>query len=195
MRVGFNLDELRVPAGWHRAPAATATHQRPFVHEDDAKAFVRNWLEMRDFQFEVEQPAGPRGRIDFLLFDNDKPSLGIEVKRDIDDRTNARTLADHFEQAQAYARALDCPVLLGPAMSSRTGMDLHHGGHELAALCALVIFGGRVNVGVAAFCPRGSATFVLRGKVGFRLYANGHWTYDQSVFRMARSVNSTKVRG
>lgn len=188
----FNPDKLSFTADDFRRQRARAASK--FSTEDEASEFLRSWLKARGFSF-AEQVWTGSGRIDFCLLQDGKPHVGIEVKRDIDDETNASTLADYYEQANGYSRDLNVPVLLGPAMTRLYGQDLHLGGAQLKALCALAIFGGRTNVGVAAFTPSGAVTFVLRGQIGYSLSRFGDSKYKESVFRMVRSVNSAKVRG
>jgi hypothetical protein len=172
-----------------------------FPDERAAHAFVRDFLVARGWAFAEQYDTGA-GRIDFALLVDNRPWLGIEVKRDIDETTCASRLADYLEQAQGYSADLGVPVLLGPAMCDiqHGPKRLHLGGSRLTALAALVIYGGRSNVGVLAFHatnPEEMAGMVLRGQVFYtRSARRGEWWSDQveGVLRMVRSRNSSKVR-
>lgn len=172
-----------------------------FPLESHAQDFVRAFLNARDWAY-VEQYETPSGRIDFCLMADGKPSLGIEVKRDIDDQTNASVLADYFEQAMGYSIDLGVPVVLAPVLYPiRNGFySLHTGGAKLSAIAALTIFGGRANVGVFAFdsaSPRSRACIDIRGQELYRYCAHtGADTFKKiDALKMVRSRNSIKVRG
>jgi hypothetical protein len=88
--------------------------------------------------------------IDFLVkapYEDGHIFFGVECKKDLGHNTNASVLADHLEQASAYAKDLDMPVFLAPIMTKATPSDLFLGSKELDNLSALNIFGGRFNVG------------------------------------------------
>ncbi len=184
------VNALRVDPSRFNVSCPKERASTTFNTESEASDFVRAWLRKRELPFSEQVWTGS-GKIDFMI--DAEPRIGIEVKRDINDQTNASVLADYFEQAAGYAKELECPVFLGPAISERRGQDLHLGGPNLAALCALVIFGGRANVGVLAFCHWGSVTMALRGAIGYRWTKYGE-TYRQEVFRMVTSTNSKKTR-
>lgn len=194
----LNFDASSIPQSWfypeyiHYAPRP-APRKSTFCNEVDASAYVRDWLERERVEFEEQFPTG-HGAIDFVLKMGGRPHVGIEVKRDIGDSTNASLLADYMEQAHAYSRDLQIPVLLGPVITQKDDLDMCRGGSEsISALAGLVIFGGRINVGLAAFNTFGDVSFILRGQVGFR---DGRFpVWKPEVFRMVRSVNSAKVRG
>jgi len=173
----------------------------PFAVEVDAHAFVRGFLQSRGWDF-CEQYDTGAGRIDFALMADGEPWLGVEVKRDIDDYTCASRLSDYLEQAQGYSADMGVPVLLGPAMCVMENgpKRLHLGGSSLTALSALVIFGGRSNVGLLAFdskSPTSMAAMLLRGQVFYTCsdYRGEQWSDRvEVVLRMVRSRNSMKVR-
>ena len=66
-------------------------------------------------------------------------------------RTAATTLADHFEQASAYAKDLKMPVFLGPVYFPGSPSSACLGGHTISSISALNIFGGRMNVGTLVY--------------------------------------------
>lgn len=168
---------------------------RPFATEAEAVRYVRSQFERREFSF-IEEVWTGSGRIDMVLLgEGGEPTLGIELKRDIHDQTSASALADYMEQAVAYSRDMNIPVLLGPAMSDLEGMSLHLGGTSPRSLCSLAIFGGRVNVGVLAFSRDHRITMVLRGQVGYQERKYRDEIVSRSdVFRMVTSKNSEKRR-
>ena len=190
------------PARAQVAASPPIVAPRRFADEREAQAFVVRFLDARGWHY-VEQYRTPSGgRIDICLMNGDTPSMGIEIKPAIDANTNASELADHFEQALGYSMDLDVPVLLGPVMYPiASGFDaLHLGGHELRAIPALTIIGGRANVGVFAFdstTPTARACMALRGQVFYRYCERrGLDTFVEAdrALRMVRSRASKKVR-
>lgn len=172
----------------------------PFARETTAQAFVADFFRARDWSF-VEQYGTGQGRIDMMLLNGDAPSMGVEIKRDITDATSASVLADYLEQAAAYSKSLDVPVVLGPAMVDLGGgfTRLHTGGAKLTAIAALTIFGGRANVGVMAFDAQRRherMCIALRGQIYYRFdSARGIDELSRpKAHRMVRTVNSNKVR-
>lgn len=201
--VAFAFDAGQRPAAFRSEPIATPDRTaRRFADEREAQAFVVRFLQARGWNF-VEQYRTPSGRIDICLMNGDEPSLGIEVKPAINEHSNMSELADHFEQALGYSLDLGIPVLLGPVMFPiYNGFDvLHLGGHELRAIPALTIIGGRANVGVFAFdstTPDASACMVLRGQVFYRWCRRrglDAFVEPERALRMVRSKASKKVRG
>lgn len=174
----------------------------PFETEVEASAFVRQFFDRRGWQYREQVRAGG-GRIDFVLVDGEQPVLGVEVKKDVDSETSASRLADYLEQAVGYSRALDVPVVVGPAMVDLgrgwMGFErLHHGGRRLDSLAALTIFGGRVNVGLMAFDSARRHTrmcIALRGQVMYGLCEERGIDEMRRDVLMVRSTNSQKVRG
>jgi len=164
------------------------------VTEAQLQTSLRRQFGMRNWHF-AEQFETGSGRIDFVFLDSEnKPKLGIEIKRELSWDTAATDWADYLEQAQGYSRDLGVPVLVGPMQIGNSSFRmLHHGGAHLSAAAAMVIYGGRSNVGVFALRDEAMG-FVLRGKV---FYSESE--FDGEVFhaehlKMVYSCNSLKVR-
>ena len=146
--------------------------------EEKASEVVREFIVGNNWDFvpEYQMPNGKR--IDYLVAAEDGSiQFGIECKRRMseayDGGMKATVLADHFEQAAAYAKELDVPVFLGPIMHYGRKSDLYHGGIKLSSLAALNIFGGRMNVGtLTSLYSYGDSRWVmiLRGAA--------FWEYD-----------------
>jgi len=171
-------------------------NDRPASEQTEAQlqTSLRRQFGMRCWHFSEQYDTGS-GRIDFVLFNKDaKPELGIEIKRGLSWQTAASDWADYLEQAQGYSRDLSVPVLVGPLeIGTASFSTLHHGGAHLSAAAAMVIYGGRSNVGVFAVRD-GDFGFVLRGKV---IYAESEWggnVFHADHLKMVYSRNSQKVR-
>ena len=128
-----------------------------YATEKTASALVKTLLDREgwDYECEVRTPSGKA--IDYVVtaeHDGYEFKFGIEVKRQLsphygfNNSLNATHIADHFEQAAAYARDLQMPVFIGPFQSNKSPSSSYIGGPDnLDSLRALNIFGGRMNVG------------------------------------------------
>ena len=115
------------------------------------KLFI--WLKW-DFREQFETKSGKL--IDFVVkapYDDGHIFFGVECKRRMNDRMTANELSDYLEQSSAYARDLNMPVFIGPAISHKRGHKLYAGGVHLSAIAAFNIFAGRQNVGMLVCNP------------------------------------------
>jgi hypothetical protein len=103
----------------------------------------------------------------------------------------ATTLADHLEQAAAYARDLNMPVFIGPVQTSKSPSSMYTGGKTVDSVCALNIFGGRMNVGtfVVGNTWHGDKFFMILRGASF--YENG---FNPKRLNMVTSTGSKKER-
>jgi hypothetical protein len=126
-----------------------------FATEKAASALVKSFLNKNKWQYEQEVRTPSGKAIDYVVtgtHEDREFKFGIEVKRHLskhfDGGLHATTLADHFEQAAAYARDLNMPVFIGPFQTNKSPSASYIGGPDnLDSLRALNIFGGRLNVG------------------------------------------------
>jgi hypothetical protein len=175
--------------------------------EETASEVVRQLIVLNDWQYEPEYELPSGKRIDYLVAARDgNIQFGIECKRrmsysydDYGDGMNAKTLADYFEQAAAYAGELEVPVFLGPVLHYGTGKsELYRGGTEMSSLAALNIFGGRLNVGTLVnmrSCWRTYWLMILRGATfwGYDWKADAH-VFNEDRLSVARVSGAKKKR-
>lgn len=183
-------------------------HNTRQLVSDEAKAskLVKGVLEKEDWTVAAEAPAG-RGRIDYLVDTPEGISFGIEVKRLLvmEDLT-MKQMANCFEQAAAYASALDLPVFLGPVIiTAGTPSETYSGGRICTALAAYNILGGRINIGTLVFFnySRWKSPFwamIMRGDLFWtnntktrrnRNFQNG---FNPKKTTMVKSSGSKKIR-
>jgi hypothetical protein len=143
-------DEHRKKQEWE-----AAIFGADFATEKTASDLVKYFLNKNKWQYEQEVRT-PNGKaIDYVVtgtYGDREFKFGIEVKRHLSKHyaggLHATTLADHFEQAAAYARDLNMPVFIGPFQTDKSPSASYIGGPDnLDSLRALNIFGGRMNVG------------------------------------------------
>ena len=172
--------------------AARDIYRDGFETERDASDFLRAIFDRNKFHYATEWPTG-YGRIDFVLRnETGKPVLGIECKPRLTGSSNLREFTDAFEQAVAYANALQVPVLLAPILvDCANPLTVCHGGHQIAAYKTISIFAGRVNVGGMFFDPRGRWSMALRGVA---VATHREDSFKPDALRFVESTNSKKLR-
>lgn len=125
---------------------------RSLLSEADCSQVLREFFNAQGWEYREEYEIKSTGkRIDFVVkapCNGGHIFFGVECKKDITNETNIAVLADHLEQASAYAKALKMPVFLAPALNGGMASNLTAGSHQVNALNALTIFGGRFNVGL-----------------------------------------------
>lgn len=156
----INIQALRLPIQqpWQVYQAELKRKQELFATdyktEKDAADLVRNLINAQGWHGEEQVKTKNGKAIDFVVHawhEDRQIQFGIEVKRQMSEfypnGLAATTLADHLEQAAAYARDLEMPVFLGPVQSNKSPSSMYTGGKTVDSVCALNIFGGRMNVG------------------------------------------------
>lgn len=135
-------------------------------------------------------------RIDYIV-DAGGLKFGIECKAKLvpgSDGMKAAALASHFEQAAAYARALEMPVFIGPVIWYDNPSSAVAGGWEMSSLAALNLFGGRVNVGTLIYHIYGNGrtfwTLSLRGQSFWK----PDYGFSTKVNKLVTSTGSKKER-
>ena len=130
-----------------------------FDTEKEASEFLKKIFDEQGWSYQEQYPTKSGKAIDFLVTDPETNiSFGVECKRRLTHRnsrngeTNATVLADHLEQASAYSKDLGVPVFIGPVITTCSPSSMYTGGLTVDSICALNIFGGRLNVGT--FCVR-----------------------------------------
>mgnify|MGYP003647089120 FL=1 len=147
---------------------------RDLHDEPGASRWVKSVLDEQNWDYQTEAAAG-EGRIDYLV-KAPQCSFGIEVKRDLySEQLKMTNMADYFEQASSYAKALEVPVFLGPVIVNQSTPSVAYAGGTTAdALSAFNIFGGRVNIGTLIYFrggyPPSYWAMILRGG----LFWSGH---------------------
>ena len=176
-------------------------HFRELHDEAGASSWVKGVLDEQKWEYQTEAAAG-EGRIDYFV-KTPQCNFGIEVKRDLfSDNLKMTTMADYFEQAVSYARALEAPVFLGPVIVPNSAPSVtYSGGPTANALAAFNIFGGRVNVGTLVFFNGYSQSYwgmILRGGVFWsghkreqRGYENG---FNPKKLSLVSSTGSKQKR-
>ena len=172
---------------------------RELHNEAGASSWVKGVLDEQKWDYQTEAAAG-EGRIDYFV-KTPRCNFGIEVKRDLfSENLKMTTMADYFEQAASYARALEVPVFLGPVIVDHSLPSATYiGGTTAKALAAFNIFGGRVNVGTLVFF-NGTGKYspnywgmILRGGVFWSGNPQGRYGCDEYGFnsRKLSVVSST----
>ena len=160
IRQGINIQSLRLPVQktYEQHQAEQKRKQQLFAAdyatEKLASKLVSELLDEKGWSYEREVKTVSGKAIDFVVtaqHEDREIKFGIEVKRQMSPHypngLAATTLADHLEQAAAYARDLNMPVFIGPVQSDKSPSSMYTGGKMVDSVCALNIFGGRMNVG------------------------------------------------
>tara|TARA_R110000868_G_C10540742_1_gene734918 strand:+ start:49 stop:618 length:570 start_codon:yes stop_codon:yes gene_type:complete len=170
--------------------------------ESNAEKFIESYFLSREvgpswkYQKQYTIPDS-RKKIDYLVTTEEGIRFGIECKGRMimgSDGVKARVLANHFEQAAAYAQALQLPVFIGPVWFNDSPMGAGQGGLKLTALSALNLFGGRMNVGTLLWHDRSPYSsywsLSLRGK-SFWLNQTG---FNKAMTKLVTTEGSKKER-
>jgi len=182
-----------------RLAAAVAEHAPDFATEKAASALLRRIFDNEGWTYEEQVRTKSGKAIDFVVEGRDiygvVVKFGVECKRKMtkyhEDGLAATVLADYLEQAAAYSRDLEMPVFIGPVLTNRSPSSMHTGGRSVESVCALNIFGGRLNVGTLVV---NNARFlqwfmILRGAA---FWQSGK--FNQSRLNMVCSTGSKKER-
>jgi hypothetical protein len=149
----FDLESLRLTD--HSLVTQTTQLKRtPPRNEDYYVEELRKFFYQSRWQYREQWKTKSGNAIDFLVkapHNGGHIFFGVECKKDMNTSTAATTLADHFEQASAYAKDLKMPVFLGPVYFPGSASAACLGGHTIKAISALNIFGGRMNVGTIVY--------------------------------------------
>jgi hypothetical protein len=175
---GIDIQSLRIPT-----PKTFEEHQAErkrnqelygadYATEKTASNLVRALIRGQGWTYEEEFRTKSGKAIDYVvtaMHDDREIKFGIEVKRQMSplyrNGLAATVLADHLEQASAYARDLDMPVFIAPIQSNKSPSGAYTGGSKVDSVAALNIFGGRMNVGTLMVCDSGYVPWymILRG--------------------------------
>jgi hypothetical protein len=169
-----------------------------YATEKAASNLVSELLDEKGWSYEKEVKTTSGKAIDFVvtaMHEDREIKFGIEVKRHMSPHfpngLAATTLADHLEQAAAYARDLNMPVFIGPVQTNKSPSSMYTGGKKVDSVCALNIFGGRMNVGtfVVGNTWHGDKFFMILRGASF--YENG---FNPKRLNMVTSTGSKKER-
>jgi hypothetical protein len=169
-----------------------------YATEKAASKLVGELLDEKGWSYEKEVKTTSGKAIDFVvtaMHEDREIKFGIEVKRQMSPHypngLAATTLADHLEQAAAYARDLNMPVFIGPVQTNKSPSSMYTGGKMVDSVCALNIFGGRMNVGtfVVGNTWHGDKFFMILRGASF--YENG---FNPKRLNMVTSTGSKKER-
>ena len=200
----LNIQALRIPIQqpWEIYQAELKRKQELFATdyktEKDAADLVRNLINAQGWYGEEQVKTKNGKAIDFVVHawhEDRQIHFGIEVKRQMSEfypnGLAATTLADHLEQAAAYARDLNMPVFIGPVQTNKSPSSMYTGGKMVDSVCALNIFGGRMNVGtlVVGNTWHGDKFFMILRGASF--YENG---FNPKRLNMVTSTGSKKER-
>jgi hypothetical protein len=161
-----------------------------FNTEKEASAFLKKIFDSQRWDYQEQYPTKSGKAIDFYITDPRRGiSFGVECKRRLTHRgagseTSATVLADHLEQASAYSKDLGVPVFIGPVLTNCSPSSMYTGGSDVDSICALNIFGGRMNVG----------TFCIRS-FNFRLLELGIFPDNLEVYMILRGTTFWDCRG
>ena len=149
----LNLNQFRLTD--HSLGTLTDRYAKtPPKSEDDYAEELRKFFFQSRWQYREQWKTKSGNAIDFLVkapHDGGHIFFGVECKKDMNTSTAATTLADHFEQAAAYAKDLKMPVFLGPVYYPGSANSACLGGNTIKPIAALNIFGGRMNVGTLVY--------------------------------------------
>jgi hypothetical protein len=169
-----------------------------YATEKAASKLVSKLLDEKGWSYEREVKTVSGKAIDFVVtaqHEDREIKFGIEVKRQMSPHypngLAATTLADHLEQAAAYARDLNMPVFIGPVQSDKSPSSMYTGGKMVDSVCALNIFGGRMNVGtfIVGNTWHGDKFFMILRGASF--YEN---KFNPKRLNMVTSTGSKKER-
>ena len=201
---GINIQSLRLPVQQtieqHQAEQKRKQqlYAADYATEKAASNLVSELLDEKGWSYEKEVKTTSGKAIDFVVtaYHEDREiKFGIEVKRHMSPHfpngLAATTLADHLEQAAAYARDLNMPVFIGPVQTNKSPSSMYTGGKMVDSVCALNIFGGRMNVGtfVVGNTWHGDKFFMILRGASF--YENG---FNPKRLNMVTSTGSKKER-
>lgn len=201
---GINIQSLRLPVQqpWQIYQAELKRKQQlyasDYATEKAASKLVSELLDAKGWSYEKEVRTVSGKAIDFVvtaMHEDREVKFGIEVKRQLSEHypngLAATTLADHLEQAAAYARDLNMPVFIGPVQTNKSPSSMYTGGKMVDSVCALNIFGGRMNVGtfVVGNTWHGDKFFMILRGASF--YENG---FNPKRLNMVTSTGSKKER-
>jgi hypothetical protein len=201
---GINIQSFRLPV--QQTPAQYQAEQKrkqqlfaaDYATEKAASKLVSELLDEKGWSYEKEVKTTSGKAIDFVvttMHEDREIKFGIEVKRQMSPHypngLAATTLADHLEQAAAYARDLNMPVFIGPVQTNKSPSSMYTGGKTVDSVCALNIFGGRMNVGtfVVGNTWHGDKFFMILRGASF--YENG---FNPKRLNMVTSTGSKKER-
>lgn len=201
---GINIRDFIIPEQppWQVYQAELKRKQQlyasDYATEKAASKLVSKLLDDKGWSYEKEVRTVSGKAIDFVvtaMHEDREVKFGIEVKRQLSEHypngLAATTLADHLEQAAAYARDLNMPVFIGPVQTNKSPSSMYTGGKMVDSVCALNIFGGRMNVGtfiVGNTWHGDSFYMILRGA---SFYENG---FNPKRLNMVTSTGSKKER-
>jgi hypothetical protein len=201
---GFNIQSFRLPVQQtieqHQAEQKRKQQlfAADYATEKAASKLVSELLDEKGWSYEKEVKTTSGKAIDFVVtawHEEREIKFGIEVKRQMSPHypngLAATTLADHLEQAAAYARDLNMPVFIGPVQTNKSPSSMYTGGKMVDSVCALNIFGGRMNVGtfVVGNTWHGDKFFMILRGASF--YENG---FNPKRLNMVTSTGSKKER-
>jgi hypothetical protein len=197
----FNIEAFRVPIMTpedyrKKREWEASVFGADFATEKTASALVKYFLDKNKWQYEQEVRTPSGKAIDYVVtgkHEDREFKFGIEVKRHLskhyDGGLHATTLADHFEQAAAYARDLNMPVFIGPFQTNKSPSASYIGGPDnLDSLRALNIFGGRMNVGTLIIGR--NEYMILRGAS----FWEEHTGFNPKRLNIVTSTGSDKER-
>jgi hypothetical protein len=203
-RNGINIQSFRLPVQQtieqHQAEQKRKQQlfAADYATEKAASKLVSELLDEKGWDYEKEVKTTSGKAIDFVvtaMHEDREIKFGIEVKRQMSPHypngLAATTLADHLEQAAAYARDLNMPVFIGPVQTNKSPSSMYTGGKMVDSVCALNIFGGRMNVGtfVVGNTWHGDKFFMILRGASF--YENG---FNPKRLNMVTSTGSKKER-
>jgi hypothetical protein len=203
-RNGINIQSFRLPVQQtieqHQAEQKRKQqlYAADYATEKAASNLVSELLDEKGWSYEKEVKTTSGKAIDFVvtaMHEDREIKFGIEVKRQMSPHypngLAATTLADHLEQAAAYARDLNMPVFIGPVQTNKSPSSMYTGGKMVDSVCALNIFGGRMNVGtfVVGNTWHGDKFFMILRGASF--YENG---FNPKRLNMVTSTGSKKER-
>jgi hypothetical protein len=203
-RNGINIQSFRLPVQQtiEQHQAEQRRKQQLFASdyatEKAASKLVSELLDEKGWDYEKEVKTTSGKAIDFVvtaMHEDREIKFGIEVKRQMSPHypngLAATTLADHLEQAAAYARDLNMPVFIGPVQTNKSPSSMYTGGKMVDSVCALNIFGGRMNVGtfIVGNTWHGDKFFMILRGASF--YENG---FNPKRLNMVTSTGSKKER-
>jgi hypothetical protein len=201
---GINIQSFRLPIqqtiAQHQAEQKRKQQlfAADYATEKAASKLVGELLDEKGWSYEKEVKTTSGKAIDFVvtaMHEDREIKFGIEVKRQMSPHypngLAATTLADHLEQAAAYARDLNMPVFIGPVQTNKSPSSMYTGGKMVDSVCALNIFGGRMNVGtfVVGNTWHGDKFFMILRGASF--YENG---FNPKRLNMVTSTGSKKER-
>jgi hypothetical protein len=201
---GINIQSFRLPVQQTLAQYQAEQKRKQqlfaadYATEKAASKLVSELLDEKGWSYEKEVKTTSGKAIDFVvttMHEDREIKFGIEVKRQMSPHypngLAATTLADHLEQAAAYARDLNMPVFIGPVQTNKSPSSMYTGGKTVDSVCALNIFGGRMNVGtfVVGNTWHGDKFFMILRGASF--YENG---FNPKRLNMVTSTGSKKER-